>query len=139
MTFKHAMQSTAQPSSDQREHDRFDFWAQVEARGGEGDIEILEARNLSSGGIFVAVAATECAWLLPDTRVELSIGGVNPLGEDIGAAVQLRARVVWRVASGATPGAGLVFEHLDDAQRERLRALLRRAHEEKAAVDVDLG
>lgn len=126
--------------SNQREHERFDFWAQVEARGGEGDIEILEARNVSSGGIFLAVPASECAWLLPDARVDLSIGGVNDVGEDAGGAlIQVRARVVWRVASGATPGVGLVFEDLDDAQRERLHAVLRKVGEDRAVVDVDLG
>lgn len=122
-----------------REHERYDFWAQVEARGGEGEIEILEARNLSSGGIFLAVPATECPWLLPDARVDLSIGGVNDVGEAADRAlIQVRARVVWRVAGGAIPGVGLVFEDLDDTQRERLLAALRSAGEDKAAVDVEL-
>jgi hypothetical protein len=129
---------------DQRQHDRLDFWAQVEVQGGGGEIELFEARNLSAGGIFLAVPASECPWLLPDIRVELSIGGVND-GEDAagGTLTHVRARVVWRVASGvasgATPGVGLVFEDLDDAQRERLGAALRSAGEDKDAVDIDLG
>ncbi|MBL9018944.1 MAG: PilZ domain-containing protein [Myxococcales bacterium] len=110
----------------------------MEARGGEGEIEILEARNLSSGGIFVAVPATECLWLLPDARVELSIGGVNDsaqIGDE--ALLEVRARVVWRVSSGGDPGVGLVFEDLDDAQRERLHAALRAAPERDPAVAAE--
>jgi hypothetical protein len=120
-------------TSDKRVHERLEFWAQVEAQGGEGEIEIFEARNLSAGGIFLAVPPSACSWLLADARVELSIGGVNDVGGDINnTLIHVRARVVWRIGSGDTPGVGLVFVDLDDAQRERLNEVLRRAAEDKA-------
>lgn len=119
--------------TDERRGDpRFMMLAQVEVKTAREpreceSAEILEARNLSEGGLFLAVRADACPWLVPDAVVSLAIGIVD-LEQPKPEANLIHAigRVAWRVAAGEASGAGVAFESLDDDSRAGLRALLAR-------------
>jgi len=106
-----------------------EFRAEVEIPH-DGNVEILFARDLSAGGVFLAALPEESPWLLPGVPVEVTIGSTGD--DESGPAIRARGRVVWRqdASSGRTPGIGVAFETLDDTALTALHRLLAR-HAEK--------
>ena len=105
---------------DRRKHERVEMVAEVQIPHDEV-IEILFARDLSEGGVFLAAAPDDSPWLLPGVPVDLAL---SVAVEDAHLIVRARGRVVWRqdASSGRTPGIGVAFEELDP---ESLRVLRR--------------
>lgn len=116
-------------SAERRAHPRMELLAHVEVEntGESAESSVLEAKNISRGGLFLAVAVDECLWLVPGTQVSLDIGPV-PADEagDGDRLICARGRVVRRVMQGSQPGVGIEFESMEDADRDLLHKVLAR-------------
>lgn len=110
---------------ERRRHERVELLAEVEIPHDE-QIEILLARDLSPGGVFLAAQPDESPWLLPGVPVDLAIA--PSAEEEGGLLIRARGRVVWRqdASSGRQPGIGVAFETLDEDSRTALHQLLAR-------------
>lgn len=108
---------------------RIEVYAQAELRG--DDVQLLEVRNLSAGGVYLVGTPREYPELRPGLEFELTIFGIEDGaadGEEI--AVRCRARVI-RIDAGfpgkRPPGFGVTLDPLGQDERERMAVLLARA------------
>jgi hypothetical protein len=103
---------------ERRRHERVHLLAEVQIPH-DDEVEVLFARDLSEGGVFLSAGPDESPWLLPGVPVDLTIALANEPGGPDGLAIKARGRVMWRLdrSSGNSPGIGVAFERLDDDNR----------------------
>lgn len=90
-----------------------------------GLVEVLFAANLCERGVFLAAGADECPWLLPDTCFQVTVALAADEPDAVDLRVRARARVAWRVDDlSPAPGIGALFEEIEPADRDSLRAML---------------
>ncbi len=113
---------------DRRASPRIDILAQAEVMGQE--IRIMEVRNISVGGIYLAGTPEEYPDLTPGVDIDLAISVTEKDGaDDPDANIACHARII-RVDKGdpghRPPGFGATIEPVDEENRERLTLLLLR-------------
>jgi len=121
------MSVTSDP--DRRSINRVEIYAQATLRGTE--VQIMDVRNLSSGGVYLVGTPHEYPELIPGREFELVIFGTeNGDGDEEEFNIVCRARVI-RVDPGwpdkRPPGFGVTLDPADQDHRDRLANLLLRA------------
>jgi hypothetical protein len=113
------------PASERREHPRVDLIAQVQVKAG-GDILVLQARNVSVGGVFLEGAPKDHPQLQKGVEIDITL---FPAHDPEHAPIELRGKVVRieRGDKGGPVGFGLSITTIDKISQGRLRALLRSA------------
>jgi hypothetical protein len=108
--------------SERRQHQRIDLIAQVQCKAG-GEIYVLEARNASIGGLFLAGHAKDHPQLGPGIEFDLALLPAERPDSD---PIVMRARVVRvvRAEKGVPAGFGVSITKIDATHSNRLRALL---------------
>ncbi|MDX2023613.1 MAG: PilZ domain-containing protein [Deltaproteobacteria bacterium] len=114
---------------DRRGLHRVEIYAQATFRGAE--VQIMDVRNLSSGGVYLVGTPQEYPELVPGREFELVIFGTEDgAGDEEEFNIICRARVI-RVDPGwpdkRPPGFGVTLDPADQDQRDRLANLLLRA------------
>jgi hypothetical protein len=115
--------------TNRRRSPRIEVFAQAEVK--TRDIQIMEVRNISSGGIYLVGTPTEYPDLMPGKELGLAIfGSEDGLGDDPDFNIICYARII-RIDPGypgkRPPGFGVTIDPIDDDNRERLTKLLLRA------------
>lgn len=110
------------PLPNRRQHPRVDLLAQVQAKQAE-EILILQARNVSIGGVFLEGDPKAHPQLAIGIEVDLSL---VPEDDPEGQPILMRAKVA-RIERNATPGFGLSIIRIDSNSQGRLAALIKRA------------
>ncbi|MCG5051670.1 MAG: PilZ domain-containing protein [Myxococcales bacterium] len=115
--------------SDRRALNRVEVYAQATFRGAE--VQIMDVRNLSSGGVYLVGTPDAYPEFIPGREFELVIFGTEDgAGDEEDFNIQCRGRVI-RVDPGwpgkRPPGFGVTLEPLDQDHRDRLANLLLRA------------
>src|SRR5262245_374000 len=114
--------------SERRQHPRVDLIAQVQVKRG-GDVEILQARNVSLGGVFLEGEAKNHPHLAIGVELDLAL---QPEDDPEGQPILMRAKVARVERGGAMPGFGLSIIRIDANSQSRLAALVRRARGDKS-------
>jgi hypothetical protein len=112
-----------------RTSQRLEVFAQAEVKA--RDVQIMEVRNVSAGGIYLVGTPQQYPDLVPGRDLGLVIfGSEEGLGDDPDFNINCRARII-RVDAGnpgkRPPGFGATIEPVDEDARERLTKLLLRA------------
>ena len=106
-------------AADRRQQPRFTIPAEVQILPAEDAedraIDLARARNVSVGGVYLAVDAADHPRLVPGGRFEIVV-------THHGTSVRSIGRVIRR-----DPGIGIVFEEMDPENQARLRQLIVRA------------
>ena len=116
----------AENAENRRAHPRVELLAQVQVKR-DLEVHIMEALNISIGGIFIQGQPEEYPDLAVGTTVELMI--FDPDSPD-GTDVTLKAHVVRREVGeneGMSPGFGLRFADMDGDKLEHLCTLISKA------------
>ena len=108
---------------------RIEVFAQAEVKA--RDVQIMEVRNVSSGGIYLVGTPQQYPELVPGKDLELLIfGSEEGIGDDPDFNIRCNARII-RVDVGnpgkRPPGFGATIDPIDEDNRERLTNLLLRA------------
>ena len=115
--------------TNRRRSPRIEVFAQAEVKS--RDVQIMEVRNVSAGGIYLVGTPKEYPDLTPGRDLTLVIfGSEDGLGDDPEFNIICNARII-RVDEGypgkRPPGFGATIDPLDDDNRDRLTKLLVRA------------
>ena len=110
--------------SERRKHPRVGLIAQVQVKRG-GEVEILQARNVSIGGVFLEGEPRNHPQLALGVELDLAL---VPEDDAEGHPIIMRAKVA-RVERGAQPGFGVSIIRIDTYSQGRLSALVRRGRE----------
>jgi hypothetical protein len=115
--------------SNRRMSPRIEVFAQAEVKA--HDVQIMEVRNVSSGGIYLVGMPQEYPDLTPGKDLELVIfGSEEGMGDDPAFNITCHARII-RIDEGhpgkRPPGFGATIDPVDEENRERLINLLLRA------------
>jgi hypothetical protein len=115
--------------TNRRRSPRIEVFAQAEIKA--RDVQIMEVRNVSSGGIYLVGTPKEYPELTPGRNLGLVIFGLEDgIGDDPEFNVMCHARII-RIDEGypdkRPPGFGATIDPIDDDNRERLTKLLLRA------------
>ena len=116
-------------ASNRRTSPRIEVFAQAEVKA--RDVQIMEVRNVSSGGVYLVGTPQEYPDLIPGKDLGVVIfGSEEGLGDDPDFNIICHARII-RVDEGnpgkRPPGFGATIDPVDDDNRERLTKLLLRA------------
>jgi hypothetical protein len=116
-------------TSNRRRSPRIEVFAQAEVKA--QDVQIMEVRNVSAGGIYLVGTPTQYPDLTPGRDLGLVIfGSEDGMGDDPEFNILCNARII-RIDEGypgkRPPGFGATIDPLDDDNRERLTKLLMRA------------
>jgi hypothetical protein len=116
-------------ASNRRTSPRIEVFAQAEVKA--RDVQIMEVRNVSSGGIYLVGTPEQYPDLTPGRDLGIVIfGSEEGLGDDPDFNISCHARII-RVDAGypgkRPPGFGATIDPVDDDARERLTKLLLRA------------
>ena len=112
------------PHDDRREHPRVNLLAQVQVKR-SSEILLLQARNVSFGGVFLEGNPKEYPQLGVGMEVDLSL---TPEDDPEGQTIEMRARVA-RIDRTKPTGFGLSIIRIDANSQGRLVALIRRARD----------
>jgi hypothetical protein len=115
--------------TNRRRSPRIEVFAQAEVRAKE--VQIMEVRNVSAGGIYLVGTPGEYPELTPGRDLGIVIfGSEDGIGDDPDFNIACNARII-RVDEGnpgkRPPGFGATIDPIDDDHRERLTNLLLRA------------
>jgi len=115
--------------TNRRRAPRIEVFAQAEVKA--HDVQIMEVRNVSAGGIYLVGTPKEYPELTPGRELGLVIfGSEDGIGDDPEFNIACHARII-RVDEGfpgkRPPGFGATIDPIDDDNRERLTKLLMRA------------
>lgn len=110
------------PLPNRRQHPRVDLIAQVQAKRA-AEILILQARNVSLGGVFLEGDPKAHPQLGIGIEVDLSL---VPEDDPEGQPILMRAKIA-RIERTGTPGFGLSIVRIDSNSQGRLSALIKRA------------
>ena len=110
------------PDHERREHPRFHLLAQVQVKR-SSEILILQARNVSFGGLFLEGNPKDYPQLGVGMEVDISLA---PEDDPEGQTIQMRARIA-RIERTGQLGFGLSIIRIDANSQGRLNALIRRA------------
>jgi hypothetical protein len=118
-----------EPQESKRRSPRIEVYAQAEVRSRE--VQIMDVRNLSAGGVYLVGTPGEYPDLRPGTDFAIVIfGSEEGLGDDPDFNVACRATII-RVDEGSPgkrpPGFGATLAPIDEDNRNRLTTLLLRA------------
>jgi len=116
-------------AANRRTSPRIEVFAQAEVKA--RDVQIMEVRNVSSGGIYLVGTPDLYPDLTPGRDLGLLIFGTEEgIGDDPDFNISCHARII-RVDAGnpgkRPPGFGATIDPVDDDARERLTKLLLRA------------
>jgi hypothetical protein len=116
-------------AANRRTSPRIEVFAQAEVKA--RDVQIMEVRNVSSGGIYLVGKPDQYPDLTPGRDVGIVIfGSEDGMGDDPEFNITCHARII-RVDAGypgkRPPGFGATIDPVDDDHRERLTKLLLRA------------
>jgi hypothetical protein len=116
-------------AANRRTSPRIEVFAQAEVKA--RDVQIMEVRNVSSGGIYLVGTPEQYPDLTPGRDLGIVIfGSEEGLGDDPDFNISCHARII-RVDVGypgkRPPGFGATIDPVDDDARERLTKLLLRA------------
>ncbi len=116
-------------AANRRTSQRIEVFAQAEVKA--RDVQIMEVRNVSAGGIYLVGMPQQYPDLVPGRDLGLVIfGSEDGLGDDPDFNINCHARII-RVDAGnpgkRPPGFGATIDPVDDDNRERLTKLLLRA------------
>jgi hypothetical protein len=119
----------AEAIDNRRKTPRIEVFVQAEVKARE--VQIMEVRNVSSGGIYLVGTPEQYPDIMPGKELGLVIfGSEEGLGDDPEFNVVCRARII-RIDQGfpgkRPPGFGATIDPIDDDNRERLTNLLLRA------------
>jgi hypothetical protein len=120
---------TPESVANRRTSPRIEVFAQAEVKA--HDVQIMEVRNVSSGGIYLVGTPEQYPELTPGRDLGLLIfGSEEGIGDDPDFNISCHARII-RVDAGypgkRPPGFGATIDPVDDDARERLTKLLLRA------------
>jgi hypothetical protein len=120
---------STESGTNRRRSPRIEVFAQAEVK--VRDIQIMEVRNISSGGIYLVGTPQMYPELVPGKDLGLAIfGSEDGMGDDPDFNILCNARII-RIDPGnpgkRPPGFGATIEPLDDDHRDRLTNLLLRA------------
>jgi hypothetical protein len=115
--------------TNRRRSPRIEVFAQAEVKA--HDVQIMEVRNVSAGGIYLVGTPSDYPELTPGRNLGLVIfGSEDGMGDDPEFNVVCHARII-RIDEGFSgkrpPGFGATIDPVDDDNRERLTNLLMRA------------
>jgi PilZ domain len=115
--------------SNRRTSPRIEVFAQAEVKA--HDVQIMEVRNVSAGGIYLVGTPEGYPELMPGKDLGLVIfGSEEGLGDDPEFNITCHARVI-RIDLGnpgkRPPGFGATIDPVDEDSRQRLTKLLLRA------------
>jgi PilZ domain len=110
------------PDDERREHPRVELIAQVQVKRST-EILILQARNVSFGGVFLEGNPKDYPQLGVGMEVECSL---SPEDDPEGKTIEMRARIA-RIERSGQIGFGLSIVRIDANSQGRLAALIRRA------------
>jgi len=115
--------------SNRRTSPRIEVFAQAEVKA--RDVQIMEVRNVSAGGIYLVGTPEAYPALVPGMDLGLVIfGSEEGLGDDPEFNITCHARII-RIDVGnpgkRPPGFGATIDPVDEDNRERLAKLLLRA------------
>jgi PilZ domain-containing protein len=110
------------PGKERREHPRVDLIAQVQVKR-TSEILILQARNVSFGGVFLEGNPKEYPQLGVGMEVDISLA---PEDDPESQTIEMRARIA-RIERSGQLGFGLSIIRIDANSQGRLNALIRRA------------
>jgi hypothetical protein len=116
-------------TTNRRRSPRIEVFAQAEVKA--QDVQIMEVRNVSAGGIYLVGTPAQYPDLAPGRDLGLVIfGSEDGMGDDPEFNIVCNARII-RIDEGypgkRPPGFGATIDPLDDDNRERLTKLLMRA------------
>src|SRR5579884_3558243 len=97
--------------AERRQHKRVDIIAQVQLKTG-GDVLLLQAKNISVGGMFLEGEPKEHPQLAPPVAVDVAL---SPEDDLEGEPILMKARIV-RISRGdgdQPPGFGLAIMNID--------------------------
>jgi hypothetical protein len=119
----------AEAIDNRRKNVRIEVFVQAEVQA--RDVQIMEVRNVSSGGIYLVGTPDQYPDIVPGKELGLVIfGSEEGMGDDPEFNVVCRARII-RIDQGfpgkRPPGFGATIDPVDDDNRERLTNLLLRA------------
>jgi hypothetical protein len=120
---------TLETVANRRTSPRIEVFAQAEVKA--HDVQIMEVRNVSSGGIYLVGTPEQYPELTPGRDLGLLIfGSEEGIGDDPDFNISCHARII-RVDAGnpgkRPPGFGATIDPVDEDARERLTKLLLRA------------
>jgi hypothetical protein len=115
--------------TNRRRSPRIEVFAQAEVKA--RDVQIMEVRNVSAGGIYLVGTPKEYPEMVPGRDLGLVIfGSEDGMGDDPEFNIVCHARII-RIDEGypgkRPPGFGATIDPIDDDNRERLTKLLLRA------------
>jgi hypothetical protein len=115
--------------TNRRSNPRIEVFAQAEVKA--HDVQIMEVRNVSAGGIYLVGTPKDYPELTPGRNLGLVIfGSEDGMGDAPEFNVVCHARII-RIDEGfpgkRPPGFGATIDPVDDDNRERLTGLLMRA------------
>jgi hypothetical protein len=115
--------------TNRRSAPRIEVFAQAEVTA--RDVQIMEVRNVSAGGIYLVGTPKEYPELIPGRDLTLVIfGSEDGIGDDPEFNIVCHARII-RMDEGypgkRPPGFGATIDPIDDDARDRLTKLLLRA------------
>jgi hypothetical protein len=116
-------------TTNRRRSPRIEVFAQAEVKA--RDVQIMEVRNVSAGGVYLVGTPAQYPELTPGRDLGLVIfGSEDGIGDDPEFNIVCNARII-RIDEGnpgkRPPGFGATIDPLDDDNRERLTKLLLRA------------
>ena len=116
-------------AANRRISQRIEVFAQAEVKA--RDVQIMEVRNVSAGGIYLVGTPQQYPELVPGRDLGIVIfGSEDGLGDDPDFNISCHARII-RVDPGnpgkRPPGFGATIDPVDEDARERLTKLLLRA------------
>ena len=116
-------------AANRRRSQRIEVFAQAEVKA--HDVQIMEVRNVSSGGIYLVGTPQQYPDLIPGKDLGIVIfGSEEGIGDDPDFNIICHARII-RVDVGnpgkRPPGFGATIDPVDEDNRERLTKLLLRA------------
>ncbi len=119
----------AEVVDNRRRDPRIEVFAQAEVKA--KDVQIMEVRNVSTGGIYLVGTSAQYPDLAPGKDLGLVIFGLEDgLGDDPTFNIVCRARII-RIDEGfpgkRPPGFGATIDPIDEDNRDRLTNLLLRA------------
>ena len=125
----YTLRVTSEPSANRRISPRIEVFAQAEVRS--RDVQIMEVRNVSSGGVYLVGTPEQYPDLIPGKDFGLVIfGSEEGLGDDPDFNIACNARII-RIDAGnpgrRPAGFGVTIDPVDEDARERLTKLLLRA------------
>lgn len=120
---------TQESTGNRRSFPRIEVFAQAEVKA--HDVQIMEVRNVSSGGIYLVGTPEQYPDLVPGRDLGLVIfGSEDGIGDDPEFNIICQARII-RIDEGypgkRPPGFGATIDPVDEDNRERLTNLLLRA------------